>query len=130
MLQPSGPENATHHHQEFTNHMSDMDPNDVDHIDAYVWLLCKNGHRVGHLHGRRGMNRIEHKRAGQPDPPDYWPLNKTDIYSEPVCPGGCQHEVGDLAERLVEKVITLVNDSRNDHDIYVLKFLGPPQTSE
>jgi hypothetical protein len=103
---------------------------DAGRIGALLRLMCPNGHDVGLLFMRgRGPPRIEYKRAGQLDPPHFWPLDKDGFYSEPVCPGGCRYEVGELADRLVQTVVALANDSTTGHDSYTLTFLGPAQAS-
>ena len=100
---------------------------DADNVSAVLRLSCPNGHEVGRLFMQRGQPWIEYKSARKFDPPELWPVGKDDLYSERVCPGGCQYEVGAPADHLVQRVIALTNDSATDQDTFTLTFIGPPR---
>jgi hypothetical protein len=44
-----------------------------------------------------------------------------------VCPGGCQHEVAEIPEKLDAILTELANNPDKDEDSYTLNFLGPPR---
>ena len=101
---------------------------DVDNLGAVLWLECHRHHPVGRLLMNRPQRQIEYRRAGQIGPPDSWPLNRDDFYSEPACPGGCPYEVGAPADLLVRRVVNLANDSNAEEDTFELSDVGPAQS--
>jgi hypothetical protein len=98
---------------------------DTDNIAAIVELSCRAHHPVGNLWMNRPNPRISYRRVGQTGPPDLWPLDRDDIYSEPACPGGCPYEVGAPADVLVRRLLELANDPNNDTATFQLSNIGP-----
>ena len=100
---------------------------DIDNLGSVLWLECHRHHPVGRLLMNRFDGRIEYRRAGQTGPPDLWPLNRDDLYSEPACPGGCSYEVGAPTDLLVRRVVDIANDPNADEDSFELSDIGPAQ---
>jgi hypothetical protein len=97
-----------------------------DNISALLTLECLNHHYCGQLITRRGHGAIDYRNLDGVRAP--WILHIHDgMFSLPTCPGGCQHELAEVPERLQAKLAELVNHPNEDQGSYTLPFLGPPR---
>lgn len=101
------------------------DTPDVDNLGAVLRLECHRHHPVGRLLMNRFHRQVEYRRIGQTGPPDLWPRDRNDFYSEPACPGGCPYEVGAPADVLVQRVVDLANYPEAEEDTFELSDIGP-----
>jgi hypothetical protein len=92
-------------------------------VGARLHLKCRRHHEVGTLWMKRPNPKINYRR--QAGPPELWPRNRADFYSEPRCPGGCGYEVGAPANVLVQRVIELAENPNADEATFVLINIGP-----
>jgi hypothetical protein len=93
----------------------------TDQRSAQLKLRCPNRHDLGSLVKHRGQTAITY--AGYP-----WGIRIHDgFFGFPVCPGGCQHEVAEIPEKLEAVLTELANNPDKDEDSYTLNFLGPPR---
>jgi hypothetical protein len=93
----------------------------TDDVSAELKLRCPNSHDLGSLVKHRGQTPITY--AGHP-----WGIRIYDgFFGFPVCPGGCQHEVAEIPEKLDAILTELANNPDKDEDSYTLRFLGPPR---
>jgi hypothetical protein len=93
----------------------------TDHVSAQLKLRCPNQHDLGSLIKHRGQTAITY--AGFP-----WGIRIHDgFFGFPVCPGGCQHEVAEMPEKLDAILTELANDPDKDEESYTLNFMGPPR---
>lgn len=92
-----------------------------DHKSARIHLRCPNSHDLGSLTKHPGQRAITF--AGYP-----WDMRIHDgFFGFPVCPGGCQHEVAEIREKLEQLLTELADNPDKDEDCYTLQFLGPPR---
>lgn len=97
-----------------------------DNISAELSLECRNHHYCGRLITHRGQPAIDYRNVDGLRHP--WTLHIHDgFFSLPTCPGGCQHEVAEIPEKLKAKLDELANNPDEDEDSYTLNFLGPPR---
>ena len=75
---------------------------------------------------REGHGAIDYRNLDGVRAP--WILHiPDDMFSLPTCPGGCQHELAEIPERLQAKLEELANQPDKDQGSYTLPFLGPPR---
>jgi hypothetical protein len=105
--------------------MSDEPTDEVDYVGAVVWLECKRHHRIGRLLMNRGWREVVYAPTDYARQPERWPLSRHDLFSEPVCPGGCGFEVGAPADVLVQRVLTLAKNPNGDEETFTLTDIRP-----
>jgi hypothetical protein len=97
-----------------------------DDISALLTLECRNQHYCGQLLAHRGDEAIDYRNLNGVRVP--WILHIHDgMFSLPTCPGGCQHELAEIPDRLQTKLDELANHPDEDQGSYILPFLGPPR---
>jgi hypothetical protein len=110
--------------------MSDVPSGPAEHVSALLRLVCRRGHHVGQLFmPSHAHHHIEYRKAGQTGTPEFWPLDRADFWSEPVCPGGCQFEVGAPADGLIRRVVALANNPDADEGTFTLTHIRPAQAT-
>lgn len=102
------------------------EPESSDNISAVLTLECRNHHYCGQLITHRGGPAVDYRNVNGLRLP--WTHQIYDgFFSLPVCPGGCQHEVVEIPEKLKAKLDELANNPDEHEESYILKFLGPPR---
>jgi hypothetical protein len=97
-----------------------------DNISALLTLECRNHHYCGRLITHREGPAVDYVNVDGLRRP--WTLQIYDgFFSLAACPGGCQHEVAEIPEKLEAKLDELANNPHEDEDSYALTFLGPPR---
>jgi hypothetical protein len=105
-----------------------MPDTEIEHMGAVLELRCPNRHIVGHLLANRASGVIDYMPERRRSHP--WTRHvEGGLFSLPVCPRGCECEVGESAERLATKMNDLANDNSADEDSYQLTFIGPATPS-
>jgi hypothetical protein len=98
----------------------------ADNVAAVLSLECRNHHYCGQLITHRGHGAIDYRNLSGVRVP--WILHiNGGMFSLPTCPGGCQHELAEIPERLQAKLGELANNPDEDQASYILPFLGPPR---
>jgi hypothetical protein len=96
-------------------------------IAAVLSLECPNHHPCGQLitHVGETAAAIDYRNLDGVRAP--WIMHVHDgMFSLPTCPGGCQHQLAEIPEKLQAKLDELANNPGEDQDSYTLPFLGPP----
>jgi hypothetical protein len=102
------------------------EPESGDNISALLTLECRDHHYCGQLITHRGQTAIDYRDLDGVQVP--WLVHIYDgMFSLPTCPGGCQHELAEVPEKLLEKLDELANNPGEDQGSYTLPFLGPPR---
>jgi hypothetical protein len=100
----------------------------ADNEAAVLSLECPNQHHCGQLITHLGQTAaaIEYRNLSGVRVP--WILHiHGGMFSLSTCPGGCQHELAEIPERLQAKLGELAVNPDGDQDSYTLPFLGPPR---